>query len=121
MSVARSQNPRASQSPTPTSNGAIDGSARIDAELEHGDVRLTMGGEPTFVSIDDMDGEEWNYAAVGPEQAGVWRAPAHAPAPALRPGGLLLYGQGKWYPGETLPRWSLGCFWRRDGVPVKER
>ena len=41
---------------------------RIDGELVAGDVRLTMGGEPTFVSMDDMDGDEWNTEAMGPNK-----------------------------------------------------
>jgi uncharacterized protein (DUF2126 family) len=91
---------------------------RIDDELSKGDVRLTMGGEPTFVSIDDMDGTEWSFTALGPrkrELAGVLIKRLRG---QFAPGGLLHYGQGKWYPGESLPRWSLGCWWRPDGRPI---
>ncbi|HUL13750.1 MAG TPA: transglutaminase family protein [Methylococcaceae bacterium] len=90
----------------------------VDVELNRLDVRLTMGGEPTFVSIDDMEGEEWNTEALGlckRERAGVLLKRLKS---AFAPGGLLHYGQGKWYPGEPLPRWALGCYWRSDGEPL---
>jgi uncharacterized protein (DUF2126 family)/transglutaminase-like putative cysteine protease len=90
----------------------------IDKDLVELDVRLTMGGEPTFVSRDDPDGAEWNTAALG----GNKRERALDLYQRLRaryaPAGLAHFGQGKWYPGEQLPRWSLNCFWRLDGEAI---
>jgi uncharacterized protein (DUF2126 family)/transglutaminase-like putative cysteine protease len=120
MSVERiHETPRVTRPYTEEQWQAIEAlGERIDEELRVGDVRLTMGGEPTFVSIDDRDAPEWNIAAFGPakcRQAGVLLKRLRD---RFAPGGLLHFGQGKWYPGESLPRWSFGCYWRRDGVPV---
>ncbi len=90
----------------------------VDNHLMTGDVRLTMGGEPTFVSIDDMDSPQWNTAALGQhklERAGVLLRRLKE---AFGSDAVLHYGQGKWYPGEQLPRWALTCAWRKDGEPV---
>ena len=90
----------------------------VDQQLLEQDVRLTMGGEPTFVSIDDMEGAEWNTHADGANK----RERAQQLTIRLRDvfakGAMLHYGQGKWYPGEPIPRWQYGIFWRKDGNSI---
>ncbi|HYN27099.1 MAG TPA: transglutaminase family protein, partial [Burkholderiales bacterium] len=91
---------------------------KVDDHLAAWDVRLTMGGEPTFVSIDDMEGVEWNVAALGEKKRELAGALLARLKDKFSSGGLLHSGQGKWYPGEALPRWALSCFWRADGNPL---
>ena len=90
----------------------------VDLQLQADDVRLTMGGEPTFVGIDDRDGPEWNTAALGPTKRVFALDLLHRLKARYGPNGLLHLGQGKWYPGEQLPRWALSLFWRPDGQPL---
>jgi len=93
---------------------------RIEADLEAQDVRMTMGGEPTYVGIDEPESAEWNIDALGENKRSRGLALIQDIREKIAPGGLLHYGQGNWYPGEPLPRWALSCFWRADGVAVWE-
>ncbi len=116
MSVTRIfETPRVTKPYTPAQWTAIESLGHeIDEHLARNDVRLTMGGEPTFVSIDDMEGDEWKIAAVGPHKRRLAGDMLMRLKHRFAPGGLLHIGQGKWYPGEPLPRWALACYWRKD-------
>lgn len=94
---------------------------RVDEALKEDDVRLTMGGEPTFVSIDDMESAQWNTDALGTKKLELAKTLLLRLRDHFAPQGMLHYGQGKWYPGEEVPRWALGLFWRKDGEPMWRR
>lgn len=91
---------------------------KIDEDLIAEDVRLTMGGEPTFVSVDDMEAKEWNTTADGPQKRALASQLIKRLKDSFGPGGLIHKGQGKWYPGEPLPRWNYTAIWRSDNYPV---
>ena len=120
MSVVRvHEDPRVTKPYDDTHWMAIDAlGERVDADLLADGVRLTQGGEPTFVSLDDRDGPEWSYTATSPRKRELAEALLRRLAKHFGSGGFLHFGQGKWYPGEPLPRWALALFWRTDGEPL---
>lgn len=113
------EDPRVTLPYTPEQWKAIDAVGQyVDRALDAADVRLTMGGEPTFVSVDDMESPQWTVAADGPEKRERAGDVARRLAACFAKGGVLHYGQGKWYPGEPLPRWQIGVLWRTDGASL---
>ena len=101
-----------------TWNQVLELGKSVDAKLEEQDVRLTMGGEPTFVSIDDMESDQWNTAALGEQKLERACVLLEKLRDEFAPQGILAYAQGKWYPGEPTPRWALITHWRTDNEPI---
>ena len=92
----------------------------VDKDLAEQDVRLFMGGEPTYVGIDEPESLQWNFEALGPIKRTRGLELIEALRARTAPNGLLHLGQGKWYPNEVLPRWAFQCIARVDGVAVWE-
>ncbi|HYI04559.1 MAG TPA: transglutaminase family protein, partial [Reyranella sp.] len=120
MKVARvRETPRTTKPYSDEQWAAIDElGAAVDARLAAGDVRLTMGGEPTFVSIDDMESAQWTVDADGEDKREMAWALSQRLIERIGAGHVVHHGQGKWYPGEPLPRWQTGLYWRRDGLAL---
>jgi len=120
MSVARIEDrPRPTRSYSePQWTAILACGEKIDEILNEHDVRLTLGGEPTFVSIDDMDAAEWNTEALGPTKAKLGDQLIRRLREQFAPGGVIMHGQGKWYPGEALPRWAYSLYFRKDGDAI---
>jgi uncharacterized protein (DUF2126 family)/transglutaminase-like putative cysteine protease len=120
MSVARvSETPRVTRPFSDEAWATLDAlGEQVDADLAAQDVRLTMGGEPTFVSIDDYQSPQWSIAALGAEKRVLADTLVRRLRERFAPQGLMHYGLGKWYPGEAVPRWAFTLAWRRDGKPL---
>lgn len=120
MSITRvKEAPRVTKPYTDEAWYAIDALGNeVDTQLDAQDVRLTMGGEPTFVSLDDRENMAWHYDALGGDKILLGKNMHEKLLQRFAPGGLNMVCQGKWYPGEVLPRWALPCFWRKDGEAI---
>jgi len=120
MSVTRvRETPRVTKPYTEAQWHAIKRQGQVvDRALARGDVRLTMGGEPTFIATDDMDAPEWNTDALGPTKRAYAGRLLRRLAAHWSPGAAFTTTLGKQYPGEQLPRWALAAHWRKDGEPV---
>ncbi|MFT3996823.1 MAG: transglutaminase family protein [Asticcacaulis sp.] len=91
---------------------------KVDKALDKQDVRLTMGGEPTFVSLDDRTGDEWHFTALSDTKKALGFDLFKRLSSKFAVGALAQHAQGKWYPGEILPRWAMNAFWRLDKQPL---
>lgn len=120
MSITRiSEAPRVTKPLSQTQWQAIDAlGTKVETVLHEKDIRLTMGGEPTFVSIDDREDNTWHFDALGGDKKPLSKDLAQRLRGRFAKGAVHMFTQGKWYPGEILPRWAMPCFWRTDDVPV---
>ena len=120
MSVTRIQESRRVTRPYTEAEWAdIDAlGGKVDERLVAQDVRLTMGGEPTFVSLDDRLGDEWHFSALSDAKKKLGYDLFQRLSQRFASGALAQHAQGKWYPGEILPRWAMNMYWRNDGQPI---
>ncbi|MEN0004075.1 MAG: transglutaminase family protein [Bacteroidota bacterium] len=120
------EQPRVTKPYTKTQLAAIHRlGEQVDQILLETDARLTMGGEPTFISASDMESEQWNSDADGSDKRKMALDLSHRlmdafgkPVPDEAGKGFIHFGQGKWYPGEPIPRWQYALYWRKDGQPM---
>jgi uncharacterized protein (DUF2126 family) len=84
------------------------------ARLRSHGIRMTMGGEPSFVPL-EPSGSEWSVVADGPTKLRYAYALADALMDWPMRGAAVFYSPGKLYPGELNPRWALHVIARRDG------
>ncbi len=113
------EDPRVTLPYTPAQWRSIDRLGKaIDKRLVDQDVRLTMGGEPTFVSVDDRESDQWKTDADGEDKRDLAWDLINRLARRWASGGMIQHAQGKWYPGEPLPRWQFNLAWRDDGVAL---
>ena len=92
-------------------------SAQIETTLASHKVRLTLGGEPTYVPVDPA-GHEWSITALGPTKLRYAYALSDALIAQALPHAVAIYSPGKIYPGELNPRWTINLVFRRDGQPI---
>ena len=91
----------------------------VDQRLADGDVRLTMGGEPTFVSLDDTDHRAVEHRRRRPGEARPW--PPRSPSGCARPtprAGSSTAARASGTPASPCPAGSIALQWRTDGVPL---
>ncbi len=93
----------------------------VDRRLREGDVRLSMGGEPTFVSIDDVDGGGMEHRGRRPHQAPLRRNPDPAAARPVRAGrACCITGRASGIPASSCRAGRSPLYWRKDAQPLWE-